>query len=128
MTLQLRAPLNTPAAEATVSDCGCEASAVFFFSRGAQQIVKMHSPAPGGRTPRGAGNMAGRGPNPSPPSVWYYRQYRQQCGMLVPTELEACWQLPGGEHSYAHMDVQQLAAWESLEMVPPQSQSQSLLQ
>ena len=88
----------------------CERQAGFY--RGLPQGCKW----------KGLGGGAGRPPRLCVPTCLpccrrRCRQYKQCCGMMVPTELEAAWQLAGSEFSYAHIDVEHLSAWESLEMV-----------
>lgn len=127
------------AAEATVRGGGGTASAIYHFDRGSRIVQASMSaggpslpPWPGnaathrgaGRlaaTARGAGRSAGSasaGGSGAPPLVVFYRRHEQRCGMLVPTELEACWGSGERQRSFLHCDLAQMAAWRSLEMLP----------
>lgn len=135
-TLRWRA-VSESSAEAIVRGDGSEASAIYHFDRMGRIIkASLASPSTGGRAgaglpqfiaaaSRGAGSLAGSAATgatgasgsstSSPAVVLYYRQHQQRCGMLVPTELEACW---GEEASFLHCDVVDVSAWGSLDMAP----------
>lgn len=137
-SLQWRAH-GESSAEATVRGGGGTASAIYHFDRGSRIVQASMSaggpslpPWPGnaathrgaGRlaaTARGAGRSAGSasaGGSGAPPLVVFYRRHEQRCGMLVPTELEACWGSGERQRSFLHCDLAQMAAWRSLEMLP----------
>lgn len=97
---------------------------VFSFGQ-AGQVIKASSRAAlaAQAAPRGAGSVAALPRPTAAPAVYFYRNYERRCGMMVPTELEAAWcsgaQPGGGETSFAHFNLEALAAWDTLEMPPP---------
>lgn len=118
---------------------GESASAVYHFDRGSRIVHASISgrgagpgPGPGSAaTHRSVGSLAATSlaarrdggaasaAESAPPSlVVYYRQHQQRCGMLVPTELEACWGWGERQRSFLHCDLAQMSAWRSLEMLP----------
>lgn len=106
--------VDSKSARAIITDCGLRASAVFRFNA-LGQIVGM-------RTTDSARSTGG-GKLSRDPMCAYYRHYATMGGhhrLMVPTEVEAAWELASGEYSYAEIEVKDLVCWDSMEMRPHQ--------
>ncbi|GAB4820406.1 hypothetical protein N2152v2_007452 [Parachlorella kessleri] len=107
-------PVDHSTARATITDAGLRASAVFRFNA-LGQIVGM-------RTTDSARSVSG-GQLSRDPMCFYYRNYQRMGGahrLRIPTEVEAAWELPSGEYSYAQLEIQDLVCWDTMEMAPHQ--------